>query len=84
MAKKNKRHYGSMKDAAEAKVMRDGDMIHEDHSAFANLPQQVIMKEYKKPDYTDFDQIDDTIRGIDRQIDADVMGARRHKSKSKY
>ena len=85
MAKrKMKRHYGSMKDAAEARIMRDGDMIREDHTAFANLPQEVIMKEYKKPDYTDFDNLDDTITGIDRQIDSDVMTARRHKSKSKY
>lgn len=81
---KHKRRYGSMKDAAEAKVMRDGSMIREDHNAMANLPQEVIMKQYKKPDYTDFDDIDDTITGIDRQIGADVMQARRHKSKSKY
>jgi hypothetical protein len=79
-----KRKYSSMKDPAESKIMRMGSMINEDHSAFANLPQSVIMKEYKKPDYTDFDNIDDTISGIDRQIDADVMQAKRHKSKSKY
>jgi hypothetical protein len=84
MAKHKKRHYGSMKDSAEARVMRDGDMIREDHSAMANLPQNVIMKPYRKPDYTDFDNLDDTITGIDRQIDADVAQARRHKSKSKY
>jgi hypothetical protein len=79
-----KRRYSSMKDNAEERIMRTGGMISEDHSAFANLPQEVIMKEYKKPDYTDFDNLDDTITGIDRQIDADVMQARRHKSKSKY
>lgn len=80
---KNKRRY-SMKDEAENRIMRTGDMIREDHTAFANLPKEVIMKEYKKPDYTDFDNIDDTITGIDRQINADVMQARKHKSKSKY
>lgn len=81
-----KRYYGKMKkDAAEAKVMRDGDMISEDHSAMANLPQNVIMKPYKKPDYTDFDSIvNDTISGIDRQIDGDVSQARKHRSRSKY
>jgi hypothetical protein len=81
-----KRYHGKMKkDAAEARVMRDGDMINEDHSAIANLPQNVIMKEYKKPDYTDFDSIvNDTIGGIDRQIDEDVSQARKHRSRSKY
>lgn len=82
MAKK--RHYSSMKDDAEARIMRTGGMISEDHSAFANLPQHVVMKEYKKPDYTDFDNLDDTITGIDRQIGGDVSQAKRHKSKSKY
>lgn len=81
---KNKKYHGSMKDAAEAKIMRTGDMIREDHTAMANLPQNVIMKAYKKPDYTDFDNVDDTITGIDRQIDGDVSTARRHRSKSKY
>jgi hypothetical protein len=84
MAKHKKRHYGSMKDDAEARIMRDGDLIHEDRNAMANLPQEVIMKPYKKPDYTDFDNLDDTITGIDRQIDSDVSIAKRHKSKSKY
>lgn len=80
-----KKRYGSMKDAAENKVMRDGGMIHGDHSAMANLPQNVMIKAYKKPDYTDFDSmVNDTIDGIDRQIDGDISQARKHRSKSKY
>lgn len=81
-----KKYHGKMKkDAAEARVMRDGNMINEDHSAMANLPQNVMIKAYKKPDYTDFDSIvNDTISGIDSQIDGDVTQARKHRSRSKY
>lgn len=83
MAKRSRR-YSSMKDAAEAGIMGDGDLIREDYSAMANLPQKEMIKAYKKPDYSDFDNLNDTITGIDRQIDSDVMQARRHRSKTKY
>lgn len=49
----------------------DAGMIHEDHSAVANLPQQVIMKPFGKS-YNDLDgRLDDGISGIDRQIGMD-------------
>jgi hypothetical protein len=80
-----KKRYGSMKDPAENKIMKDGGMIREDHSAMANLPTNVIIKAYKKPDYTDFDSIvNDTIDGVDRQMDGDISQMRKHMSKSKY
>lgn len=44
----------------------DGGMIREDHSAMANMPQEIIMKHYPKPyDYLP-ENLDDSIRGIDR------------------
>lgn len=46
----------------------DGEMIHEDRGAIANLPQNVMMKPYPKlNDYMPGD-IDDGIRGIDMQM----------------
>lgn len=64
----------------------DFGMIKADHSACANLPQQVIMKDF--PSTTFFDHTDlgksDNVRGIDKQMDEDTNQASRHKSKSKY
>ena len=58
-------------DARRSQEMRDAGMIHEDHSAIANMPQEVMMKPYPKDrDYLP-DGLDDTIRGIDSQMDAD-------------
>jgi len=62
---------------------RDSRMISEDHSAMANLPQQPVMKYYPRNDYERYD-LDDTQSGIDRQMNDDVRGAKRHRSKSKY
>jgi hypothetical protein len=49
----------------------DGSMIHEDHNAIANLPQNVMIKAY--PDRMNYlpEDLDDTMHGIDRQIDYD-------------
>ena len=56
----------------------DAGMISEDRSAFANLPQQVIMKEYPKCSYDSY-ELNDNIKGIDTQIRGDVMGGKRKK-----
>jgi len=49
----------------------DAGMIHEDHSAIANLPQDVQIRPYgNRYGYTPED-LDDTIGGIDRQISYD-------------
>lgn len=59
-------------------------MINEDHSAVANLPKDVMIKPYPECPYGMDSSLDDTIRGIDRQIGTDDSVARRHRSKSKY
>ena len=51
--------------------MEDGGMIHEDHSAIANLPQEVRITPYPKYGANMPDGLDDTIRGIDNQMGAD-------------
>jgi|SRR5271165_6920003 hypothetical protein len=51
--------------------MEDAGMIHEDHSAVANLPQEVMMKSYPKPMGWLPEDLDDTIRGIEHQQNGD-------------
>ena len=44
-------------------------MISEDHNAPSNLPQEVKHQYYPKPDYVDNYYLDDTIKGVDDNID---------------
>jgi len=64
-------------DPRRRQEMLDGSMISEDHRAIANLPQHVVMREYPKAGHTMAPYIDDTIEGIDRQMDYDDMMKRR-------
>jgi predicted solute-binding protein len=77
MAKR--KFYDSSERSIESK---ERAMISEDHSAMANLPQQVIMKYYPKSPYGVNSELDDTIRGIDKQIGADDNGMKKHRSNS--
>jgi len=63
-------YYAGM-DERRRMELEDSGMIHEDHRAIANLPQEVMFKEYPKGDYLRYD-LDDTIRGVDVQMDDDV------------
>lgn len=58
-------------------------MLHEDKSAPSNCPREVIMKEYPKVDYL-YQPIDDTMEGIDRQMNAGVGGVRKQLASKKY
>lgn len=51
--------------------MQDAGMIHEDPRKIANLPQEVMMKEYPKNGMYLPEVLDDTIAGVDRQINYD-------------
>jgi hypothetical protein len=64
--------------------MEDAGMINEDRSAIANMPQGVMMKEYPKDrDYMPED-LDDTIRGVDSQMDMDNRKRKQHFRPHKY
>lgn len=70
-------HYEGM-DPRRRQEMEDAGMIHEDHSAMANMPQNVIMRSYPmENDYTP-EGLDDTISGIDRQKMMDYHGMKKH------
>ena len=64
--------------------MHDGGMIHEDHSQIANLPQHVMIKAYPKTGPYIPEMIDDTIRGVDRQMDMDDRGRAKNFAPHKY
>jgi hypothetical protein len=63
-------HYAGM-EPRRRQEMRDAGMIHEDPMAVANLPQTVSYHPYPKPLGHLPEQLDDTIRGIDNQIEYD-------------
>ena len=63
---------------------RDFSMLSEDHSAVANMPQQVKYHAWPKAGhYADYD-LDDTIKGIDGQMDDDGRKMKAHKGGLKY
>ena len=59
---------------------QDGSMLNEDRNATANMPQDV--KYHKWPHTNDYlytdGVLDDTGRGVDRQIEMDLSKARKH------
>lgn len=58
--------------------MRDAGMIMEDRSAIANLPQNVMIKAYPKTGPYMPEVLDDTLRGVDKQMDYDDSQRRMH------
>lgn len=77
--------YSGPLNKARKEEARDFSMISEDHSAVANMPQQVKYHAWPKAGHYAADSyLDDTIRGINEQQGADASAARRLKSKSKY
>lgn len=86
MAKK--RYYNEMyagMDARRRREMEDYYMIKEDHSAIANLPQDVKYVEY--PKYGEGylpERLDDTARGIEDQVAADDRMMMKHLKPEKY
>lgn len=55
----------------KAEEARDAEMISEDRSAMANLPQDVVMKPWPKAGYPARSSYNDNISGINEQIDED-------------
>lgn len=87
-----KRHHASHRGAYEGhserrrQEMEDAGMIREDRSEVANLPQEVKYGSYwgrVDRGYLDSD-LDDTIRGVDRQMDKDESQGRKGMNPHKY
>lgn len=64
--------------ARRTQEMQDASMIRENPAAIANLPQEVMIKAYPKTGPYLPEGLDDTINGIDRQMDFDDSKRREH------
>jgi hypothetical protein len=76
-----KRYHDGMYEGSSGRrsqEMEDAGMIREDHGAIANLPQEVMIKHYPKSGAYMPEPLDDTIRGIDMQMDYDDSKRRAH------
>jgi hypothetical protein len=76
-----KRYYESKEEK------RDFNMLGYDHSAVANMPQTVKYHDWPSSEKyvgNAVPELDDTIRGINKQMGEDVSGAKKHRSHAKY
>lgn len=76
-----KRYHEGMYEGSEGRrhqELRDGGIIREDHSAVANLPQDVKYQPWEKSSSYITSDLNDDISGVDRQKREDVDGLRRH------
>lgn len=60
--------------------LEDSMMIKEDRSKIANLPQEVMIKEYPQSPYYAQPKLNDTVRGVDRQLSDDAYSKSLKKS----
>lgn len=81
---RNESEYASNSSMRRKEAMREAGMINEDHSAIANMPQEVMMKPYPRTGPYIPEMLDDTIRGVDEQMDADDRGRAKHFKPHKY
>lgn len=81
MPKNKKRHYNEHF-AGEAMRMTEehrlGGMLHDDMHAIANMPQNVIMRDYPREIGYLPENLDDTIAGVDAQMQIDQSTKMRH------
>jgi len=73
----HREHYAGM-EPRRRQEMEDAGMIREDHSAIANMPQEVMIKAYPVEKNYMPEMLDDTIRGVDKQMDYDDNKRREH------
>lgn len=60
-----------------------GGMLESNTASFANMPQNVIMREYPMNKYAYY-ELNDTITGIDNQINTEVGQLMKQKSKKRF
>lgn len=65
------------------KMREKEGMLKEDRSKHANLPTEVMMKEYPRQDYL-MQDYGDTMMDTDMYFNNAVMGARKQKARKKY
>lgn len=70
--------YYAGSDSRRRQELEDAGMIHEDHRAIANLPQEVRIMAYPKTGPYMPEGLDDTLRGIDQQVNYDDSQRKKH------
>ena len=68
----------------DKKEEADFSMMGMDRSSVANMPQQVVYKDWPKSGHYAEYHLDDTIRGINKQEDEDGSKMKKHLQKGKY
>ncbi len=76
-------HYAGM-DSRKSMEGNDSGMISSDYSSMANMPYNVIMKEYPKYGYGSYEGLNDTSRGIDYQMMQDSKKKKKETFPEKY
>lgn len=66
------------------RLMKPSGMITEDHSAMANMPQGVVMKQYEKTPMASLEGYKDNIQGIDERLRHDGKKMSGYQSKELY
>lgn len=77
------REYYAGEESRHSQEMADGAMLKEDHSAMANMPQNIIMKHYPKAYGYLPEGLDDSIRGVDGLIEKNDRKRREHNKPKK-
>lgn len=72
------REYYAGEEGKRTQEMEDGGMLHEDRSCVANMPSELMMKPYPKNGNYLPEDLDDTLTGIDRQINMDDRKRKEH------
>lgn len=67
-----KRYWEAHDESDYGRVAGESSMIHEDHRAPANLPQEKMLKYYPECEYIDQGYYNDGRDGIDRRLDDEV------------
>lgn len=75
-------YYGGP-DERRAQERADSSMMPNGQGSFANLPQEVVMKEYPRVMYADYG-LDDTIKTIDNQMRDDMKDKKKGAYPEKY
>jgi hypothetical protein len=79
-----KKHHESKSMSRRHHEMHDAGMITEDHSAIANMPQEVKMHAWPRAHEGMDSRLDDTIHGINRQMNRDESETHTHLKPHKY
>jgi len=71
-------------DARKRREIEDGNMINENHSEIANMPQEVRYHDWPASPIGTRYYLNDDIRGIDNQMKDDLKGEKRGMYPEKY